>query len=45
MVPPRLRKNVTPELETPICEGSVVFCTTSTRFCIVMPTPAPSRNM
>ena len=45
IVPPRLRKNVTPELATPISVGFEVFCTISTRFCIVMPTPAPSRNM
>jgi hypothetical protein len=45
IVPPRLRKKVTPELATPISSGRVVFCTTRTRFCIVMPTPAPSRNM
>ena len=45
IVPPRLRKNVTPELATPISVGLAVFCTMSTRFCIVMPTPAPSRNM
>ena len=44
-VPPRLRKKVTPELATPISDGFAVFCTARTRFCIVMPTPAPSRNM
>ena len=44
-VPPSDRKNVTPELATPISVGRAVFCTMRTRFCIVVPTPAPRRNM
>ena len=45
IVPPRLRKKVTRARGDADLVTSVVFCTTSTRFCIVMPTPAPSRNM
>lgn len=43
--PPRVRKKVTPEVAAPMACGSVVFCTTSTRFCIVMPMPRPTSAM
>ena len=45
IVPPRLRKNVTALVATPRFFTSVVFCTTSMRFCMTMPTPAPSTNI
>gem|GEM_PF-6279380 len=29
----------------PTSRGGTVFCTTSTRFCMVMPTPQPMMNI
>ena len=40
-----LRKNATSERPAPMSSKRTVFCTTSTRFCISMPTPAPITNM
>ena len=42
IVPPRLRKKATAELAAPRSCAATVFCTASTRFCIVMPMPVPS---
>ena len=45
MAPPRLRKNAISELPEPMSRRATVFCTTSTRFCMTMPTPAPTMSM
>ncbi len=42
IAPPRVRKNATSELPAPMSRWGTVFCTTSTRFCISIPRPAPS---
>lgn len=38
---PMVRKNVTPEVATPRSVKSTVFCTVSTRTCMLNPMPAP----
>ena len=43
--PPRLRKNVTVELAAPRSLVATTFWVASTRFCIIMPSPAPSTSM
>jgi hypothetical protein len=43
IVPPSERKNATDELAAPMSLSATVFCTASTRFCMVMPTPMPTR--
>lgn len=45
IAPPRERKKVTVELAAPRSLGATWFCVDSTRFCIIMPTPRPSRAM
>ena len=45
IAPPRLRKNAISELPAPMSAAGTVFCTTSTRFCISMPRPAPTTSM
>ncbi len=45
MAPPRVRKNATTELAAPSSCIGTVFCTARTRFCMVIPTPQPIRNM
>jgi hypothetical protein len=41
-VPPSERRNATSELAAPTSVTSTVFCTASTRFCMVAPIPMPS---
>ena len=45
MVPAMVRKKLTPDDAAPSCCGGVSFCTIRVRFCITMPSPAPSTNM
>ena len=45
IVPPSERKNATDELAAPMSRSGTVFCTASTRFCMVMPTPTPTSSM
>ena len=43
--PPMLRKNATSELAAPMSDWAVLFCTASTRFCMVAPRPRPRTAM
>ena len=43
--PPMLRKNATTELAAPMSAWAVLFCTASTRFCMVAPRPTPRTAM
>jgi hypothetical protein len=45
MEPPIERKNATTELAAPMSRCAVLFCTASTRFCMVAPRPRPSTDM
>jgi hypothetical protein len=45
IAPPSVRKNATDELATPSSLIFTWFWTDRTRFCIVMPMPAPMQNM
>ena len=40
--PPIERKNATTELAAPMSARAALFCTASTRFCMVAPRPTPS---
>ena len=43
--PPMVRKNATTAEAAPISRCAVLFCTASTRFCMVAPMPTPSVAM
>jgi hypothetical protein len=45
IAPPSERKNATDALAAPMSRSGTVFCTASTRFCMLMPTPTPTPNM
>ncbi len=45
VAPPSERKKVISALAAPMSSSGTEFCTTSTRFCMTMPTPRPTRLM